>query len=198
MFDQKNTGIISVLDGKCHFKRGTVERFTLILLETWARKGKCFVQPTSIVRNRFGANHYAAFVNYNTEEWLEKKTGGVREEAYQCILSFGGPFIWTLTPKDFTSDKCKQRVTFRFKAQLADLLVDLESTETQFIRCITPNVEASPSTLNNCLKSPGMPCTPLGGAILANIFVSSCRRQRSSYTSKKNFKFAATNFLIYH
>ncbi|EKG03591.1 myosin heavy chain MYA2-related, putative [Trypanosoma cruzi] len=151
MLDQKKIGVFSMLDEECHFKAGTVERFTHNLWDQWANKSKYFVLPKSTVPNQFGVNHYAAFVNYNTDEWLEKNTDSVKEEAYQCILNSGDPFIRTLTPKDSLLDKRKQTVALRFQEQLTALREELESTETQFIRCIKPNMEASPDTLDNCL-----------------------------------------------
>ncbi|ORC87480.1 putative myosin heavy chain MYA2-related [Trypanosoma theileri] len=151
MFDQKKGGIFAMLDEECHFKGGTSEHFTHNLWDIWANKNKYFVQPKSTVPNQFGVNHYAALVNYNTEEWLEKNTDRVKEEAYQCILKSGDEFIRTLMPENVMADRRKQTVALRFQQQLAALRVELESTETQFIRCIKPNMEARSDILENDL-----------------------------------------------
>ncbi|KEG15576.1 putative myosin heavy chain MYA2-related [Trypanosoma grayi] len=151
MFDQKKTGIFSMLDEECHFKGGSVERFTHNLWEQWANKNEYFVQPKSTVPNQFGVNHYAAFVNYNTEEWLEKNTDSIKEEAYQCVRKSADPFIQTLLTEDAVANRRKQTVALHFQEQLVVLRAELESTETQFIRCIKPNMEASPDALDNCL-----------------------------------------------
>ncbi|RNF25690.1 myosin XXI [Trypanosoma conorhini] len=213
MFDQKKAGIFSLLDEECHFKGGTAERFTQTLWDIWGEKGKYFVQPKSTVPNQFGVNHYAAFVSYNTEEWLEKNTDRVKEEAYQCILNSKDPFIQTLTPNDYTSDRRKQTVALRFQAQLADLRAELETTETQFIRCIKPNMEASPDTLDNCLVSNQLESAGVLQTIALKRQGYPVRRLIEQFCKyfclimpqatlklyrQKNFKSAATNFLGYY
>ncbi|KAH9578669.1 Myosin head [Trypanosoma melophagium] len=151
MFDQKKTGIFASLDEECHFKGGTSERFTQNLWDFWENKNQYFVKPKSTVPNQFGVNHYASFVNYHTDEWLEKNTDRVKEEAYQCVLKSGDEFIRTLMPEEVMVDRRKQTVALRFQHQLTALRLELESTETQFIRCIKPNMEARPDVLENDL-----------------------------------------------
>lgn len=151
MFDQKKEGIFSMLDEECHFKGGTAERFTHNLWETWGKASKYFVPPKSTVPNQFGVNHYAGFVTYNTEGWLEKNANGLKEETYQCILNSTDLLVRTLLPKVSTSDRRKQTVAFCFREQLSELQEELGSTDTQFIRCIKPNMESNPHFFDNCL-----------------------------------------------
>ncbi|CAD2215953.1 Myosin head (motor domain)/UBA/TS-N domain containing protein, putative [Angomonas deanei] len=152
MFDQNRTGIFSMLDEECNFKGGNTERFTTNAWQQWgSNKSPYFVQPKSTIPNQFGVNHYASFVNYNTDEWLEKNTDALKEDMYEGLLTSDVEFIRSLLSSDKGMARRKQTVAIRFQNQLKDLRTELESTETQFIRCIKPNMEASPDKLDNNL-----------------------------------------------
>lgn len=151
MLDAKRVGIFSMLDEECNFKGGSTDRFTTNLWEEWAGRNQYFVKPKSTIPNQFGVNHYAAFVNYNTAEWLEKNTDALKEDMYECVSESTDEFIRTLLSTEKSEARRKQTVAIRFQRQLTDLRSELESTETRFIRCIKPNMEASPSFLENLL-----------------------------------------------
>ncbi|GET91725.1 myosin heavy chain, putative [Leishmania tarentolae] len=151
MLDAKRVGIFSMLDEECHFKGGNAERFTTNLWEEWDGKNQYFVKPKSTIPNQFGVNHYASFVTYDTAEWLEKNRDALKEEMYECVRESTDEFIRTLLSTEKSEARRKQTVAIRFQRQLTDLRSELESTETQFIRCIKPNMEANPSSLENLL-----------------------------------------------
>ncbi|KPI84586.1 myosin XXI [Leptomonas seymouri] len=151
MFDEKHYGIFSMLDEECNFKGGNTDRFTTNLWEHWNEKNQYFVKPKSTIPNQFGVNHYASFVNYNTEEWLEKNTDALKEMMYECVKSSTDDFVQTLLSTVKSLARRKQTVAIRFQHQLGELRAELESTETQFIRCIKPNMDASHEYLDNRL-----------------------------------------------
>ncbi|KAG5496448.1 hypothetical protein JKF63_02750 [Porcisia hertigi] len=151
MFDAKRTGIFSMLDEECHFKGGNTDRFTTNLWEQWSGKNQHFEKPKSTIPNQFGVNHYASFVNYETAEWLEKNTDALKDDMYECMENSTDVFIKTLLTTEKSRARRKHTVAIRFQQQLANLRTELESTETQFIRCIKPNMEASPAFLENLL-----------------------------------------------
>ncbi|KAK7196118.1 Unconventional myosin [Novymonas esmeraldas] len=151
MFDTKRTGIFSMLDEECNFKGGNTDRFTTNLWEQWAGKNAYFVKPKSTVPNQFGVNHYASFVTYDTPGWLEKNTDALKEDMYECVAASTDAFVKTLLSTEKSQARRKQTVAIRFQRQLGDLRSELESTETQFVRCIKPNMEASPDFLDNRL-----------------------------------------------
>lgn len=151
MFDEKRTGIFSMLDEECQFKGGSEARFTQNLWQQWESNTKYFVKPKSTIPNQFGVNHYASFVQYTTDEWLAKNQDGLKEDMYECVSGSGDEFIRSLLTSDAGASRRKQTVAIRFQSQLHDLRQELESTETQFIRCIKPNMQASPAILDNRL-----------------------------------------------
>ncbi|KAG5495704.1 hypothetical protein GH5_03369 [Leishmania sp. Ghana 2012 LV757] len=151
MLDAKRIGIFSMLDEECNFKGGSTERFTANVWEQWGGKNKYFVKPKSTIPSQFGVNHYAAFVSYDTAEWLEKNTDALKEDMYECVKESADAFVKTLLSTERSEVRRKQTVAIRFQRQLTGLRSELESTETQFIRCIKPNTEASPSFLENLL-----------------------------------------------
>ncbi|EPY36094.1 myosin XXI [Strigomonas culicis] len=152
MFNQANTGIFTMLDEECNFKGGTVERFTTNAWNQWGKgKSPYFVQPKSTIPNQFGINHYAAFVNYHTDEWLEKNTDALKDDMYETLDSAEEDFVRGLLSSKKGVARRKQTVAIRFQRELLELRSELESTETQFIRCIKPNNDASPSYLDNAI-----------------------------------------------
>ncbi|KAG5470795.1 hypothetical protein LSCM1_02045 [Leishmania martiniquensis] len=151
MFDAKRLGIFSMLDEECNFKGGSTERFTMNLWEQWGGRNAYFVKPKSTIPNQFGVNHYASFVSYNTAEWLEKNTDALKEDMYECVKESTDEFVRTLLSTEKSEARRKQTVAIRFQRQLSGLRSELESTDTQFIRCIKPNTEASPAFLENLL-----------------------------------------------
>lgn len=151
MFNEKRTGIFGMLDEECHFKGGNTARFTQNLWGQWGATKKYFVVPKSTVPDNFAINHYAAFVSYNTEGWLEKNSDSLREDMYQCATSADSEFVCGLLTTDKFEARKKQTVAIRFMSQLIELRAELESTETQFIRCIKPNNDASPEFLDNLI-----------------------------------------------
>ncbi|AIO01281.1 myosin XXI [Leishmania panamensis] len=151
MLDAKRTGIFSMLDEECNFKGGSADRFTTNVWQQWNGKSPYFVRPKSTIPNQFGVNHYASFVNYDTTEWLEKNTDALKEDMRECVQESTDEFIQTLLSTERCEAHRKQTVAIRFQRQLTDLRTELESTETQFIRCIKSNMVADPSFLENLL-----------------------------------------------
>lgn len=151
MFEARPIGIFSMLDEECHFKGGNTAHFTTYMWDYWRQKNNYFVQPKCTVPNTFGINHYAAYVEYNTDDWLEKNTDALKEDMYICLSESGNVFMRDLLSGNKMEQRRKQTVAIRFQQQLKDLRTELEATETQFIRCIKPNSEASPDYVENLL-----------------------------------------------
>lgn len=149
MFDEKPNGVFAMLDEECHFKGGSTAHFTANLWDQWRNRNKYFVQPKSTIPNQFGINHYAAFVQYNTDEWLEKNTDALKPDMYDTLASSSDSFVSSLLCSERSQARRQQTVAIRFQKQLTELRSELESTETQFIRCIKPNSDASPLHLDN-------------------------------------------------
>lgn len=161
MFEQKRFGIFALLDNECNYKAGTSERFTQNVWDHWRTLNTFFVLPKSTVPNQFGVRHYASFVNYTTGDWLEKNTDGIKHEVYQTVSNSADAFIRSLFSDGPVLNDRKHTVGLRFQNQLTALREELELTETQFVRCIKPNMSASPHLFENVLVSNQLESTSL-------------------------------------
>ena len=73
LIDRPRTGILKILDEQCIVDWGTERKFSLSLYSTCEKAGQRFhVSSAQRVRNKFAIEHYAGFVEYSTENWLEK------------------------------------------------------------------------------------------------------------------------------
>lgn len=73
LIDKPRTGILQILDEQCIVDWGTDKKFSLSLYSTCDQVSDRFhVSAAQRVRNKFAVEHYAGFVEYSTENWLEK------------------------------------------------------------------------------------------------------------------------------
>lgn len=73
LIDRPRTGILKILDEQCIVDWGTERKFSLSLYSTCDKASQRFhVSSAQRVRNKFAIEHYAGFVEYSTENWLEK------------------------------------------------------------------------------------------------------------------------------
>lgn len=146
------TGIFPILDEECYFKGGTVERFTKEVLERLAGNEYLF-KPRLGGGNAFGVKHYANDVIYSTEDWLEKNSDPLKDDARDCLRTTqheARQFVSSLldqadlTPSEGTGGRKRTSVSKTFASQLHSLRSELESTESHFVRCVKPNFEGRP------------------------------------------------------
>ncbi|CUG03103.1 myosin heavy chain, putative [Bodo saltans] len=154
MFGLSKTGIFALLDEECGVKTGTSQNYTTNVWNIWGGKNDYFIRPKTTIPTEFGIRHYANFVSYNTEEWLEKNVDSLKEEAKKAVQASSDRFISQLletieaVPSDGTR-RGRVTVASRFQSQLLSLRGELESTETHFIRCVKPNMSAQPAVMDN-------------------------------------------------
>ena len=73
LIDKPRTGILQILDEQCIVDWGTDKKFSLSLYSICDNMSNRFhVSPAQRVRNKFAVEHYAGFVEYSTDNWLEK------------------------------------------------------------------------------------------------------------------------------
>ena len=155
MFDARGMGIFGMLDEESYFKNGSAPQFTEKLWQQYDSH-KYFIRPKSNVPKEFGVHHYACDTIYNTEGWLEKNSDPLKDEAKIAVQrsAFPGDMMRTLldgadtAPSDGSNRK-RTSVSKVFHQQLTSLRTELESTESNFIRCVKPNMEARPAKIDN-------------------------------------------------
>src|SRR5579859_1714472 len=135
--------------------KGSDVTFTSKLYDLWDKKSKQF-KPSRKRNEGFILTHYAADVEYSTEDWLSKNKDPLNDNIISLLASSTDPHIASLfegMASDTPRTKGKQRavkkgifrtVAQRHKEQLQSLITQLNATQPHFVRCIIPNEKKSP------------------------------------------------------
>lgn len=164
-------GILEILNDQCIVPGATEDSFINKLLKTWGNGESKKFKPNK-VRNGFIIDHYAGFVEYNVDDWLQKNTDPISENILQLLGTSSNDFIrelfgsangssltssHTTTSSANKSSKFKT-VTQRYKEQLSYLMKELGGTEPHFVRCILPNLFKKPNKFEKRLVLSQLRC----------------------------------------
>jgi len=127
--------------------KGSDETFTAKMYEIWEGKSKQF-KPSRVRNNEFILTHYAADVEYSTEEWLSKNKDPLNDNIITLIVGSSDAYFASLFEGTDNSRRTKKgifrTVAQRHKEQLSSLMTQLNSTQPHFVRCIIPNERKTP------------------------------------------------------
>ena len=127
--------------------QGSDETFTSKMYEIWEGKSKQF-KPSRARNKRFILSHYAADVEYSTEEWLSKNKDPLNDNITALIVNSSDAYFASLFEGTDNSRRTKKgifrTVAQRHKEQLSSLMTQLNSTQPHFVRCIIPNERKTP------------------------------------------------------
>lgn len=154
-------GVLEILNDQCIVPNATEEAFVDKLLKTWGNGESKKFKPNK-VRNGFIIDHYAGFVEYNVEDWLQKNTDPISENILLLMQTSSNTFIKNLFggPTSTSTGKSSKfkTVTQRHKEQLSHLMKELGSTEPHFVRCILPNLDKKPNKFDKSLVLSQLRC----------------------------------------
>jgi myosin protein heavy chain len=151
-------GIFSCLDEDSVMPKATDKSFTEKLHSLWDRKSPKY--RASRLSQGFVLTHYAAEVEYTTDDWLEKNKDPLNDSITRLLSSSTEKHVVNLfsdyADPDDESGSSRSRVKkglFRTVAQrhkddLAGLMNQLHSTHPHFVRCILPNHKKRPKLFN--------------------------------------------------
>ena len=138
-------GILNMLDEECRLPKGTDKNFTLKLNKKF-NNNENYILKKRYIDLKFGINHYAGEVTYDTIKFCEKNKDAVSNEIINCIKSI--PIkISEIQNTNLSSIKTKS-LSYQFKTQLNKLLNLIDSTQTHYVRCIKPNDLNIPNKFN--------------------------------------------------
>lgn len=151
-------GIFSCLDEDCVMPKATDKSFTEKLHSLWDRKTPKY--RSSRLSQGFVLTHYAAEVEYDTHDWLEKNKDPMNDNITRLLASSEQPHVANLfsdcaeaedgseNPRSRVKKGLFRTVAQRHKEQLSSLMVQLHSTHPHFVRCILPNHKKRPKMLH--------------------------------------------------
>ncbi|KJF60622.1 myosin type II heavy chain [Coccidioides immitis RS] len=161
-------GIFSCLDEDSVMPKATDRSFTEKLHSLWDRKSPKY--RSSRLSQGFILTHYAAEVEYKTENWLEKNKDPLNDNVTRLLSTSNDTHIANLFSDCADGDdmrsiskSCVKKGLFRtvaqrHKEQLSDLMTQLNSTHPHFVRCILPNHKKKPKLFNNVLVLDQLRC----------------------------------------
>ncbi|XP_030071671.1 unconventional myosin-VIIb isoform X2 [Microcaecilia unicolor] len=156
--------IISLIDEESKFPQGT-DATMLNKLNKHHSKSSIYILPRSVHDTKFGINHYAGVVYYQSEGFLDKNRDMMKSNVVLLIHSSKNKFLKQIFQAKTSSsqgllsirhlsseqphkiaDMEKQLPTLgsQFKQSLEQLMKILEGCQPYFIRCIKPNDHKKP------------------------------------------------------
>uniref|UniRef100_A0A8C4WI61 Myosin VIIB n=1 Tax=Gopherus evgoodei TaxID=1825980 RepID=A0A8C4WI61_9SAUR len=133
----KPMNIVSLIDEESKFPKGT-DATLLNKINSHHGKSKVYIPPRSVHDTKFGINHFAGIVYYQSKGFLEKNRDMLSSNIMQLVYSSKNKFLRQIFQG---SDTTKRLSTLggQFKQSLEQLMKILGSCQPYFIRCIKPN-----------------------------------------------------------
>ncbi|XP_075273720.1 unconventional myosin-VIIb [Opisthocomus hoazin] len=153
----KPMNIISLIDEESKFPKGT-EATMLIKINSLHGKSKVYIPPKSVHDTKFGINHFAGVVFYESKDFLEKNRDTLSANVMQMVHSSKNKFLREIFQVESSQglDTTKRVSTLggQFKQSLEKLMKILEQCQPYFIRCIKPNDYKKPLLFDRelCIK----------------------------------------------
>ncbi|NWQ78989.1 MYO7B protein, partial [Columbina picui] len=157
----KPMNIISLIDEESKFPKGT-DATMLVKINSLHGKSNVYIPPRSVHDTKFGINHFAGVVFYESKDFLEKNRDTLSANVMQVVHSSKNKFLKEIFQQSacaFSSqglDTTKRHSTLggQFKQSLEKLMKILEQCQPYFIRCIKPNDYKKPLLFDRelCIK----------------------------------------------
>ncbi|NXS56892.1 MYO7B protein, partial [Brachypteracias leptosomus] len=157
----KPMNIISLIDEESKFPKGT-DATMLVKINSLHGKSKVYIPPRSVHDTKFGINHFAGVVFYESKDFLEKNRDTLSANVMQVVHSSKNKFLREIFQQSACAyssqgvDTTKRLSTLggQFKQSLEKLMKILEQCQPYFIRCIKPNDYKKPLLFDRelCIK----------------------------------------------
>ncbi|NWY75917.1 MYO7B protein, partial [Erithacus rubecula] len=156
----KPMNIISLIDEESRFPKGT-DATMLVKINSLHGKSKIYIPPKSVHDTKFGINHFAGVVFYESKDFLEKNRDTLSANVMQVVHSSKNKFLREIFQSACAfscqgMDTTKRLSTLggQFKQSLEKLMKILEQCQPYFIRCIKPNDYKKPLLFDRelCIK----------------------------------------------
>ncbi|XP_046852385.1 myosin-VIIa-like [Xenia sp. Carnegie-2017] len=144
MLGQKPMNIISLIDEESRFPKGTDQTMLNKLVNNHGtRKNGHFVPALSQSDTRFGINHFAGLVTYESNGFLDKNRDSFNADLLELVLTSKSDFLYNLfSGQKAKGDETRKRspsLGAQFKKSLDSLMKTLQACHPFFVRCIKPN-----------------------------------------------------------
>mmetsp|Transcript_670 Transcript_670/g.950 ORF Transcript_670/g.950 Transcript_670/m.950 type:complete len:2042 (-) Transcript_670:110-6235(-) len=150
LIDKKYTGIIALLDEQCILPKSNDEKFTRYIYAKCDQHTRFHATSAQRVDYKFSIEHYAGYVEYTTDTWLEKNKDQLPAAAAELLASSDFSLIPKIRKYVRTEDRAgrgtiaTKSVGAQFSEQLKSLRARIDTTVPHYIRCLKPNDDLVP------------------------------------------------------
>jgi ankyrin repeat protein len=147
LIDKKHTGIMALLDEQCILPKSTDEKFTRYIYARCDKHVRFSASSAQRVDYLFSIEHYAGYVEYTTDSWLEKNKDQLPSASCDLLKSSEFNLIQAIQSYVRTEDRggrgtvATKSVSSQFSTQLRILRARIDVTVPHYIRCLKPNDE---------------------------------------------------------
>lgn len=152
LIDKKHTGIMALLDEQCILPTSTSEKLTRYLYAKCDKHARFHASSAQRVDYVFSIGHYAGFVEYTTDSWLEKNKDQLPAASFDLLKASTFDLIGQQIHRFVRVEDRGGRGTVAFKSvssqfssQLRSLRSRIEETVPHYVRCLKPNDDLAPN-----------------------------------------------------
>ena len=150
LVEMKRVGILAVLDEQCIVEWGSDDKFVQQLYQRCGGHDRFVATPQQTPYNKFSIEHYAGYVEYSTEEWVEKNKDQLPAASVELLHSSTFDYVGLL--QGFVRAEgaggrgsvAQKSVGAKFVESLRDLRQRIDATAPHYIRCLKPNDDLLP------------------------------------------------------
>ena len=150
LVEMKRVGIMSVLDEQCIVEWGSDDKFVQQLYHRCGGHDRFVATPQQTPYAKFSIEHYAGYVEYSTEEWVEKNKDQLPAASVELIQSSTFDYVTKLQRfvraegAGGRGSVAQKSVGAKFMESLRDLRSRIDDTAPHYIRCLKPNDDLLP------------------------------------------------------
>jgi len=150
LIDKKHIGVMALLDEQCILPKSNDEKFTRYIYARCDKHPRFNATSAQRVDYVFSIEHYAGFVEYTTDGWLEKNKDELPAASSELLKSSKFGFIQEIQRFVRSEDRggrgtvATKSVSSQFSVQLKTLRSRIDLTVPHYVRCLKPNDELAP------------------------------------------------------
>jgi ankyrin repeat protein len=150
LIDKKHVGILALLDEQCILPKSTDEKFTRYLYARCDKHPRFNATSAQRVDYVFSIEHYAGYVEYTTDGWIEKNKDQLPAASSDLVKSSTFEFLQEIQRFVRVEDRggrgtvATKSVSSQFSSQLRILRARIDDTVPHYVRCLKPNDDLAP------------------------------------------------------
>jgi len=176
------TGLLALLNEECVRPKGTATAFVNKAMAMNCKKSPCMFENKLDSRLSFGIHHYAGKVMYTCDNFVTRNQNVTPSDLLECAAKSSNFIISSPVeeskvtskksggsgrgPKRQQSNIISPTIWTKYRAQLADLMTDLRTTKSRYVRCIKPNMLKKPVLMEHKATMEQLRCAGVIAAIV--------------------------------